>query len=883
MPSSSGHSSTWPGAFRARIASALLAACFGPLLCAQEICDNGIDDDGNGLIDLNDLVGCPCTLAPELGNVIVNGSFEDNSCCPDAYADFACADAWSTYYVSATPDYFNCDFVPSIVPQPIPDGNGFAGMGAFTDWAHTTSHYEFITNCLSTPLMTGQDHELTFRIAATRAMIVHQFPWMIPSTPLNMGPIDMVIYGFASCPTAPYVIIEPVFGIPEPAVYCPTEFGWTPLGSVTYNPTTSWEELTITFNAPFDVAAIMFGPACPVPADYISYQSTWPYLFLDDFELKPMVVGIEHTGHPCTNDLLVTALNHFPLTSTYQWYLDGVAIVGQTGGTLDASTLGLGAGVYTIRAIDAGGNCTMAHDTVEVLMPEPLVGAAPAQGCAPLAVTFTNDTDPALTADQAWDLGVGGTHTTSSVSYTYTQAGSYDVLLTITSPEGCVKDSLFEDLITVHPVPVPSFSVDTLSGCVGLEVTFTNASTVPGTQQCAWDFGDGNTSTDCAPVHTYTTSGMFLPTLTVTSAHGCSATATAPQLITILDTPQPAIDYFPATGCIPLQVRFSNQTPGLAHQNSFWDLGNGQTSTETHPEGTYTTPGHFTVSLTMTNELGCSATVTEQDAITAYGLPTVTFSVEPDSGCAPLDVRFSNTTDPGMIGSCTWAFGDGGQAQDCGTDHRYEAPGDYTVTLTVTSPAGCDGDTTMYHLVHVDPKPVAAFAFNPVEADLFHTTIDFQDHSSSDVVQWQWALPGATPATADEPVFSATYPPMQQGEHLVSLVVTNVFGCTDTTYRVVTIDGVFSVFVPNTFTPDADGFNDIFLPVVSDHMEKDYVLRVFDRWGTEIFTSLEAQRGWDGTVNGEGPFTGIYAWKLRARSKVDRIMREFTGHVTLLR
>ena len=57
-----GHSSKWPGVLRTRIGLTVLAACFGPLLSAQEICDNGIDDDGNGLVDLNDTLGCPCSL-----------------------------------------------------------------------------------------------------------------------------------------------------------------------------------------------------------------------------------------------------------------------------------------------------------------------------------------------------------------------------------------------------------------------------------------------------------------------------------------------------------------------------------------------------------------------------------------------------------------------------------------------------------------------------------------------------------------------------------------------------------------------------------------------------------------------------------------------------
>ncbi|MFT3883976.1 MAG: PKD domain-containing protein [Flavobacteriales bacterium] len=853
----------------------LLAAwCFlAHGLLAQEICDNGIDDDGNGLIDLNDTTGCPCTLAPPRPNLIPNGSFEEHTCCPPATEYIQCATGWMDYMTFATLEYFNtCGYFPPIVPRPLPNGQAAVGISVFTDHSHTTSYYEFLTRCLPVPLNTGQPYKLAFNMAAARIR-----NGLFMTVPIDFGPIDMAIFGYTSCPTQPYVA-----PMGTGATICPTTWGWTELGRVTYTPTNTWQEVSFDFTPPFDVQAIMFGPACPVPADYLSRDGTQPYLFVDDMALKPLSLDIEHTGHPCTHDLQLTAIPYDPANSRYQWYLDGVAIVGQTGEKLQASSLGLGQGIYTVRSIANNGDCLLASDTLLVKYPKPLLSATPQQGCAPLAVTLSNATDPALTAHLAWGLGDGTTDTTSVVTHTYRTAGTYSVRLSVTSPEGCTKDSLFQDLITVHPRPIAAFSADTTSGCVGLVVQFSNATASPDAFTSAWDFGDGTSSTDQDPQHTYTAPGNYDVRLTVTSAFGCSDDTLMAQLITILPTPEPAFIAEPASGCIPLAVRFNNQTPGQALQNPTWDLGNGQTSTDASPSTTYTLPGHYTVTLTMRNALGCSASLVQTDAVVAHGLPVVTFFVEPDTGCAPLDVLFSNTTDPGMIGGCRWAFGDGSSSDECQVPHTYVDPGTYSVSLTVTSPAGCDGDTTLYHLVHVDLSPTAAFSFGPQPTDFYHPRITFHDRSSSDVAGWQWTFEQGDPPTSNEQHPEVAFPNDTSGTYPVRLIVSNGFGCTDTLVQQVVIDGVLSAYVPNAFTPNGDGYNDLFMPIVRDALPTGYDLRIFDRWGLEVFHSAQPNTGWDGRVNGQDPVTGVYAWKLRIRSAVDQRSRELNGHVSVL-
>lgn len=849
---------------------------------AQEICDNGIDDTGNGLIDLNDVGACPCVLAPPVTNIIPNGSFEDHDCCPEGFHDYLeCATGWLNYMESSTAEFFNCDFMPTAVPEPFPNGSGATGFGAFTDWAGSTSYYEFLMTCLSAPMPAGEVHELRFNMAAARVQFFFPPGEMIQSSPLNMGPIDMAIYGLASCPSQPYVFYDPVFGNPLPATICPTDLGWTELGHVTYNPATTWEELAFSFTPPFEVQAIMFGPTCPVPLDYISYQSTWPYFFLDDMRLTVVSLDVEHTGHLCTNDLLLSAVPYDPGTAQYQWYRNGVALVGQTAGTLDVSGLGSGEATYQIRAVGSSG-CLVASYDVEVEWPVPEFSTAPVSGCAPLEVTFTNTTATPI-GTSLWDLGDGTTSTAVDVLHSYVDPGTFDVGLSITSPQGCTKDTLLVGLINVFAMPVAAFTVDTALGCPGLEVSFENMSGPMAGLACVWDLGDGASLADCDGTHVYSTSGSYDVRLTVSTPEGCVDDTLIVGLVEILPVPTPAFSIDPSSGCVPLVVRFENLTPDAASQSPFWDLGNGQTSTSTNVITTYTDPGTYSVSLTMTNTIGCSATLAYADTIVAYGLPVVVFSVLPDSGCAPLFVDFMNTTDPAMVGSCAWDFGDGGSSGSCNTTHTYTDPGSYTVSLYVSSPTNCDGDTTVHHLVNVFPAPTAQFTMTPQPTDLYATDLEFTDGSSADVMMWDWSFTSGVPSSSDLPTPSVTFPYGESGSYLTTLIVTNSYGCVDTATASVRIDGVFSVFVPNTFSPNGDGVNDLFIPIVQDAATRDYSFLIFDRWGQEIFSTTSIGTGWDGTVNGAEPKTDVYAWRVRVRSDVDSMMREYAGHVTVLR
>ena len=209
--------------------------------------------------------------------------------------------------------------------------------------------------------------------------------------------------------------------------------------------------------------------------------------------------------------------------------------------------------------------------------------ADPVIGCSPLTVDFTQFSSGDTT--YFWDFGDGNTSLDHDPSHTFTTPGTYTIEL---SAFGCGFDS-YSTTVVVQPSPEVSFTSSPATVCVGLPFTF--ESTTPGPVGLAWDFGDGATSTLTSPQHIYATSGTFDVTLTATSALN-SCTTSLTQQVTVNATPVAAFTPDPVTGCIDLDVAFSNQSSGNMFNQ--WDLGDGNTSTVSEPFHTYTTAGTYT-------------------------------------------------------------------------------------------------------------------------------------------------------------------------------------------------------------------------------------------------------------------------------------------------
>lgn len=275
------------------------------------------------------------------------------------------------------------------------------------------------------------------------------------------------------------------------------------------------------------------------------------------------------------------------------------------------------------------------------------------------------------------------------------------------------------------------------------------------------------------------------------------------------------------------------------------------------------------------------------DSVTVYwyDIPRPLLSADVSSGCYPIEVNFTNDTDPSMMNSCHWAFGDGTSSNNCGDQtHIYDEVGVFNVSLTVTSVNGCVGDTTYTALVEAYDYPDAEFVVSPNPITIFEPTATMVDSSSSDVTSYSWTF-GENgylgSSTLQNP--EVTFPNDSAANFIVELLVTNANGCTDTTSQIVIMNGVYSFYVPSAFTPNADGVNDEFYPKGEGLNPLEYQMYIFDRWGNKIFETTETNMVWDGMINSQPAPQGVYVWKIITTDIYLDEKHENVGHVTLFR
>ena len=308
-----------------------------------------------------------------------------------------------------------------------------------------------------------------------------------------------------------------------------------------------------------------------------------------------------------------------------------------------------------------------------------------------------------------------------------------------------------------------------------------------------------------------------------------------------------------------------------------WSFGDGGTSFLFEPWNLYSQVGTYSVSLTVIDAL----TACENTSIqTVQILPKPNFTVDTTQACELGSFNFINLT-PGEFTSVAWDFGDGSVSFETNiANHTYTTPGCFDVTLLITSSNGCLTSYTQEDMVCVIPNPIANFIVSePIQ--LFDNNIYSFENLSQNAITYNWDFGDGTTSNSINPTHSYSMPP---GFYPVTLVAFNEFGCSDTATLSIQLVEEPLIYVPNTFTPNYDGTNDVFLPIIDSGIDiYTYRLLIFNRWGEVIFESLNKEVGWDGSYGGEIMQDGVYIWKITFNSPDNEEEYEFIGHVVLLR
>ncbi len=326
-------------------------------------------------------------------------------------------------------------------------------------------------------------------------------------------------------------------------------------------------------------------------------------------------------------------------------------------------------------------------------------------GCEPLSSTFTSSGTTGTTL--SWDFGDGTNDIGSEVSHTYDGIdanASYDVTLIATHSLGCVDSATAT--VDVYAAAEYSLDLGIDSVCSPLELTMP---AFEGAQNLSWDFGDGTTSNESTPTHSWFNSSTELMTASVTleaeTADGCPGTSEA----TVNIKPQPVANFLVENdeGCNPLVSQFHNYS--VLADSFDWDFGDGTTSHDEHPAHAFTSDDStttFEVTLTAQHDLGCSDVTTRN--VTVHPAAAFNLSLESDTVCSPLQLTLPEI--PGAEG-ITWDFGDGNTAFGQSPTHTWENNTSELLTAMVSFSAetvnGCIGLATTQ--VYIKPQPEATF------------------------------------------------------------------------------------------------------------------------------------------------------------------------------
>jgi gliding motility-associated-like protein len=541
-------------------------------------------------------------------------------------------------------------------------------------------------------------------------------------------------------------------------------------------------------------------------------------------------------------------------------------------------------------------------------------------------ITFNNTsangagTIGALT--NAWLLDSTGAITTSaSPTHVYNYAGTYTIPLIVKDINNCV-DTIVKTL-KIYPKPEANFMLT--KDCFGKPTLMSNSTTIVNpvgftdvVNGYKWDYDyvNNNFTTDV------TTSGASTvypitateqspnATLIVTTNHNCSDTLS--KLVTVW--PMPVADYSITEPCFPTATKFTNNssvaggTDNSAIATMALDWGDTQidaiTLSNEIKNYNYAVSNAYSTELTVTSNHNCVSK--KQVPIIIHPKPTALFSLTPSEGCSPVCASFTNQStqlnlpanEP--ISNYAWNMGDynfikisDNTASTQHATHCYENTSDttqhYTITLIVSTAYGCADTLVKTDSVAVYALPKASFNVTPKVVDLLNPEMIITDQSHlADELKWVYKLGGDTTTVSNATPLSSTFPYRytykDSGTYTILQVAITNNGCIDTAMQTVHLKPVYTLYVPNTFTPNDDRINDYFM--IKSTGIKTLTLTIYDRWGTVVGKVDDpASKGWDGNdvKTSAACKTDVYTWKLNYTDIFNAEHSSLTGQVTLLK
>ncbi len=524
---------------------------------------------------------------------------------------------------------------------------------------------------------------------------------------------------------------------------------------------------------------------------------------------------------------------------------------------------------YVIRGTMNNG--CVGEDSVNIIIQssQPTFTASNNVLCDAGSTTFTqNTTTNGSPLTYQWNFGDGGNATLQNPTHNYTALGLYNVKLIATTVLGC-KDSITNNsFIKVVKSPAPSINIIDSALCVPASFTFSQqlVADTSAIINWSWVFGNGNTSAlQNPPTQLFTVAGTYPNTLTVTNSSGCTKTVARNNYVYVLPTVN--ITTNDTTICSGSSITLA----ATGANNYTWLLPTNNLSCTNCASPIANPTNNIQYKVKGTNANGCIA----YDSINIKVMQPYTLALLTNnkSICKGQSVQLAATGAPNYVWTPTsWLSAD-----------------------NIPNPIATPDTSTIYKVVGYDSlncfndsANVAITVYNYPTVNLgldivisAGNVVTLNPTVSSDVIGYSWTPSfGLNCTTCPNPQLTAF------DNRTYKVKVNNAGGCTssDEINIIVTCDGS-SVFIPNTFSPNADGMNDVFY-IRSKGVFVVESMRIFNRWGNMIFekrqlTPNNPTFGWDGTVNGEKPQTGVYTYQVEVRCTNSQLLK-YSGTISLI-
>ncbi len=565
------------------------------------------------------------------------------------------------------------------------------------------------------------------------------------------------------------------------------------------------------------------------------------------------------------------------------WQIDGKAFLpASTHFSYSFST----AGTHTINAeLNNTSGCKIAYSQQVEVFENPTTDFSTNTGnqycLGNSAIQFNNNSKSNLAiTSYLWQFGDNTEATQENPTHQYTKEDQYLISLITTNEKGCQSSA--SKTISTFEQPEIEIVVNTKNQCEGnnaFEISYTNTNPTASIAQLVWSNPSGSAILPQSPAMiNFATTGEHTISLEATSIFGCKDIATT----TIKVYPNPTGDLVANTSeqCLNSNTLFELTAPishnGIANTDFVWDFDNGNGNSMLNTASvSFKDAKEYYIQVQVTDENGCSNTFDKKLIVN----PIPVFNLTHVEGCAGTPVKLKVKTDNNFIPLVQWDWdlGDGNFSKTAQPNHIYNAEGNYTLSAIAASDKGCLYTATLTNGAQIAPIPVISFESEKTYWGFDETELKFTAIATIPVNTWAWSFGNGKKGT--QPQENIKF--KEAGYYTVNLVGTSDKGCTAGITKSVLIVPPFDAYVPTSFTPNGDGINDFF-GMEGVEFISSYKMQIFNRWGQELFSTINLKIMWDGRYNNTTMPGDMYTYVINI-TDIDNRLYKLNGTVQLIR